>query len=124
MSNRTIIESQVQAIQTQLKLLRSLLQQEAARLSQQQASGMGETRRTSEQAEIEYLREAQQQIQAIEAQMQTLRDRLQQAGSAETQPQTLRELRGILKGKVHTTEAQIREAQIRWDWDEECSPNE
>jgi len=124
MSNRTIIESQVRAIQTQLKLLWSLLQQEAARLSQQHASGLDETRRTTELAEIEYLREAQQQIQVFEAQMQTLHDRLQQAGSAETQPQTLRELRGMLKGKVHTTEAQIREAQIRWEWDEECSPDE
>jgi|GEM_PF-1002530 len=124
MSNRAVIESQVRAIQTQLQLLRSLLQQEEKALCQQQAEGAPQT---SQHLEIQHLRDAQQQLQAIEAQIQALRDRLRQIGNTQTPPQTtstLSELRGILKGKAQTTEAQIREAQIRWDWEGECDPNE
>jgi len=96
-------------------------------LCQQQASDSEGATRTSQHLEIQHLRDAQQQLQAIEAQMQALRDRLRQIGNTQTPPQTtstLSELRGILKGKAQTTEAQIREAQIRWDWEEECDPNE
>jgi len=127
MSNRAVIESQVGAIQTQLQLLRSLLQQEETALCQQHALDSEGAPQTSQHLEIQHLRDAQQQLQAIEAQLQALRDRLRQIGNTQTSPcseGTLSELRGILKGKAQTTEVQIREAQIRWDWGEECDPNE
>jgi len=119
MSSRTVIESQVRAIQTQLKLLRSLLQQEAAALSQQYTSGLEEGSLLSEHPEVAHLREVQSQIQAFEGKVQMLRERLNLTRGAQTLPRTvstLGELRGILKGKAHSTEAQIREAQIQSVW--------
>ncbi|GBC91011.1 MAG: hypothetical protein N2045_07440 [Fimbriimonadales bacterium] len=61
------------------------------------------------------------QIRAIEAQLKALRVLVQQEG--ESQPakpaRALSELRGIFKGKVRTTEQQIRDAEIKWDWQAE-----
>jgi len=61
------------------------------------------------------------QIRAIKTQLKALRAQLQQENeSAPAKPvRTLGDLRGIFKGKVRSTEPQIREAQIQWEWEEE-----
>ena len=61
------------------------------------------------------------QIRAIEMQLKALRAQLQQEIKPLTPVRTLGDLRGILKGVAHSTEQQIREAQMHWEWDEEDS---
>ena len=64
------------------------------------------------------------QIRAIEMQLKALRAQLQQETKPLTPVRTLGDLRGVFKSVAHSTEQQIREAQMRWEWEEEDSCQE
>ncbi len=60
------------------------------------------------------------QIRALEIQARALRARVQQDTTAEHSPSTKRtlgDLYGILKGKAQSTEQEIREAEVSWEWE-------
>jgi hypothetical protein len=64
------------------------------------------------------------QIRAIEMQLKALRAQLQQETRHSTPVRALGDLRGVFKSVAHSTEQQIREAQMRWEWEEEDSCQE
>jgi hypothetical protein len=64
------------------------------------------------------------QIRAIEMQLTALRAQLQQESKPLTPVRTLGDLRGVFKSVAPSTEQQIREAQMRWEWEEEDSCQE
>jgi hypothetical protein len=64
------------------------------------------------------------QIRAIEMQLKALRAQLQQESKPLTPVRTLGDLRGVFKSVASSTEQQAREAQMRWEWEEEDSCQE
>ncbi len=61
------------------------------------------------------------QIRALEMQVKALKARVRQSSERKRTNQstrTLGDLYGILKGKVRSTEQEIHEAEIHWEWDE------
>jgi hypothetical protein len=71
---------------------------------------------TEETAVSKSLIEAQ--IQSLEAQLQVLKARLKQQPSSTPAAHTLGDLYGLLRGKAHSNDEDIRKSQIEWDWEE------